>query len=70
MAVKCHRIAAKEWSGTFKELEEKRAKIKRLINHHVSEHKKIDKHESLGEERAKRAEQAIDSHSCVVYERF
>lgn len=55
--------AAKEWSGTFKELEEKRAKIKRLINHHVSEHKKIDKHESLGEERAKRAEQAIETLS-------
>lgn len=32
--------ATKERSGTFKELEEKRTKIKRLINHHVTEHKK------------------------------
>ena len=53
--------AAKEWSGTFKELEEKRKKIKRLITHHINEHKKIDKHESLGDERAKRAKQAIDT---------
>ena len=55
--------AAKEWSGTFKELEEKRAKIKRLINHHITEHKKIDKNESLGAERTKRAEKAIETLS-------
>jgi len=55
--------AAKEWSGTFKELEEKRAKIKRLIKHHVNEHKKIDKNDSLGEQRKKRAEKAIDTLS-------
>jgi len=53
--------AAKEWSGTFKELEEKRKKINRLLTHHINEHKKIDKHESLGDERAKRAKQAIDT---------
>ena len=29
--------AAKEWSGTFKELEGKRNKIKKLIQHHVNE---------------------------------
>jgi len=27
--------AAKEWSGTFKELGEKRDKLKRLIRHHL-----------------------------------
>ena len=30
--------AAKEWSGTFKELGEKRDKLKRLIRHHLHEH--------------------------------
>ena len=33
--------AAKEWSCTFKESGEKRTKIKKLINHHVNEHKKL-----------------------------
>jgi Xaa-Pro aminopeptidase len=61
MVVKCLRHSAKEWSGTLKELEEKRAKIKRLINHHVSEHKKIDGSDTLDEQRKLRAEQAIDT---------
>ena len=51
--------AAKEWSGTFKELEQKRDKIKRQIRHHLDEHKKADKHESLEKERQQRAKQAI-----------
>ena len=34
--------AAKEWSGTLKELDEKRAKIKRQIQHHLSEHARLD----------------------------
>jgi len=34
--------AAKEWSGTFKELSEKRNKLKRLIRHHLSEHQDRD----------------------------
>jgi transposase len=53
--------AAKEWSGTFKELEEKRDKIKRQISYHLKEHKKIDKQESREEERLKRTEQAIET---------
>jgi len=53
--------AAKEWSGTFKELEQKREKIKRQIRHHMAEHQQRDKHESRDEERKKRAEQAIDT---------
>jgi hypothetical protein len=53
--------SAKEWSGTFKELEEKREKIKRLISHHVNEHKKIDGNETLDEQRKLRAEQAIET---------
>ena len=55
--------AAKEWSGTFKELEEKRDKIKRQISYHLKEHTKIDKQESREEERLKRAEQAIETLS-------
>jgi transposase len=30
--------ASKEWSGTFKELQQKRAKLKKLIRHHMREH--------------------------------
>jgi hypothetical protein len=30
--------AAKEWSGTFKELEQERGKLKRLICHYLQEH--------------------------------
>jgi len=53
--------AAKEWSGTFKELEQKRSKIKRHIQHHISEHKKHDQHTSRNEERRQRSEQAIET---------
>src|SRR5690554_1834332 len=38
--------AAKEWSGTFKELEQKRQKLKRLISYHLTEHQKKDSWES------------------------
>lgn len=51
--------AAKEWSGTFKELEEKRQKIRRRIKHCVKEHKKVDKRQSDGKERSRRLEQTI-----------
>ena len=53
--------AAKEWSGTLKELSEKRDKIKRQIRHHISEHQRIDKSESRDEERVKRITQSIDT---------
>ncbi len=51
--------AAKEWSGTFKELEQKRAKLKRQIRYHLKAHKNLDKQGSRDEERLKRSEQAI-----------
>jgi transposase len=38
--------AAKEWSGTFKELGEKRDKLKRLIRHHLLEHHERDEVEA------------------------
>jgi transposase len=53
--------ASKEWSGTFKELEEKRAKIKRQIQHHLKEHKALDENESRDDERLKRAKQSIET---------
>ncbi len=53
--------ASKEWSGTFKELAEKREKIKRQIHHHINEHQQLDKNESRDEERHKRTEQAIET---------
>jgi len=53
--------AAKEWSGTFKELEQKRDKIKRQIQYHINEHTKLDKNESRDDARRQRAEQAIET---------
>lgn len=53
--------ASKEWSGTFKELEQKRAKIKRQIHHHINEHQKLDKDESGDKARYQRTQQAIET---------
>jgi transposase len=53
--------AAKEWSGTFKELEQKRDKIKRQIHYHISEHKKRDNSDSREDERLQREKQAIET---------
>ncbi len=53
--------AAKEWSGTFKELAQKRDKIQRQIQHHITEHKALDKNESRDDERRVRREQAIET---------
>ena len=41
--------AAKEWSGTFKELGEKRDKLRRLIRHHLKEHYEKDEAETEAE---------------------
>lgn len=43
--------AAKEWSGTFKQLQEKRAKLKHQISYHMCEHEKLDNTESADEAR-------------------
>jgi transposase len=53
--------ASKEWSGTLKELTEKRAKIQRQIRHHIKEHKRIDKSESSEYERSQRLKQTIET---------
>lgn len=53
--------AAKEWSGTFKELQAKRAKLKRQISYHLNQHQQQDKNETRDEERSRRTQQAIDT---------
>jgi hypothetical protein len=51
--------ASKEWSGTHKELSQKRDKIKRQIRYHMEQHRQLDKHENLDQERKKRTEKTI-----------
>jgi len=53
--------AAKEWSGTFKELEQKRDKIQRQIHYYVKEHKQLDSNDTREDERRQRTEQAIET---------
>lgn len=53
--------AAKEHSGTFKELNEKHQKLRRQIQYHLKEHERLDKQESKNEERIKRTAQAIET---------
>jgi len=53
--------ASKEWSGTFKELAEKRDKIKRQIQHHMDAHQKQDILELDDDERKRRRAQAIET---------
>ena len=53
--------AAKEWSGTFKELTEKREKIKRQIDIHIKRHEAYDKSDTDEQnvDAIKRTEQAL-----------
>src|SRR5690554_2218334 len=53
--------AAKEWSGTFKELKEKRDKIRRQIKRCIQEHRTTDKRTSDGKERARRLLQKAET---------
>lgn len=53
--------ASKEWSGTFKELEQKRDKIRRQIRYHLEEHQKFDQYETRDDARLKRTEQTLET---------
>ncbi len=53
--------ASKEWSGTIKELKEKRKKIKKLINYHIEEDKRLTKNTPLEETRIEREKQATET---------
>jgi transposase len=53
--------AAKEWSGTFKELEAKRKKLQKQIHHCLKEHRKLDKKDPEQRARAERVQQTIET---------
>jgi transposase len=53
--------AAKEWSGTFKELEEKRAKLKRQIRYQLDLHERLDTSEQTEAARQQRIEQTLET---------
>jgi len=53
--------AAKEWSGTFQELSEKRDKLRKQVRQCIKEHKSADKRTKDGIERARRSEQKIQT---------
>ena len=53
--------AAKEWSGTLKELDEKRTKIKRQIQHRLREHARLDQQTTREDERLQRIKQTIET---------
>jgi len=53
--------ASKEWSGTFKELEAKRDKIKQLINYHIKEDSQKRDNSQREDRRIQRTEQKIDT---------
>ena len=53
--------AGKTWSGTHKELAEKRDKLKKLVKHHMAEHQKLDQEDNYEVEQAKRVQQSIDT---------
>jgi len=53
--------AAKEWSGTFKELEEKQQKIRRRIRHCLNEHRQMDKNADDYHEKSRRNQQTMET---------
>ncbi len=53
--------ASKEWSGSLKELGEKRDKIQRQIRHHLKEHRRADKNEPHDDERSRRNRQTLET---------
>ncbi len=51
--------AAKEWSGTFDELADKRDKLRRRIQSQMAEHRKLDKRNDEDQERIRRSRQTV-----------
>ena len=64
--------AAKEWSGTLKELEEKRDKIRRRIHHQLTEHRRLDKEDPDDQARVERSQQTLATldKACERIDRF
>ena len=53
--------AAKEWSGTFKELEQKRDKLRRRIQYYLNAHQQHDSSGTREDERQRRTQQTIET---------
>jgi len=64
--------AAKEWFGTFRELEEKRDKIRRRIRHQLTEHRRLDKEDPDNQARVERSQQTLATldRACDRIDRF
>jgi transposase len=58
--------AAKQWSGTFKELEAKRKKLKKLIRHHLQKHRELDSRDAGAAEQQQRTEQTLATLSAAA----
>ena len=58
--------AAKQWSGTFKELEQKRAKLSKLIRHHLKKHRELDSGDDGEAEQKQRTAQTIATLSAAA----
>jgi len=53
--------AAKEWSGTFDELKQKRRKLSKLIRYHTKQHRAQDKKENDSDDNNDRRKKTIDT---------
>lgn len=58
--------AAKQWSGTFKELEAKHKKLKKLIRHHLQKHRELDSRDAGEAEQQQRTTQTIATLSAAA----
>lgn len=58
--------AARQWSGTFRELKDKRKKLRKLIRHHLQRHRELDSRDAGEAEQRQRTEQTIATLSAAA----
>src|SRR5690606_30117317 len=58
--------AAKQWSGTFKELTAKRKKLRKLIRQHLQKHRELDGRDVGEAEQQQRLAQSIETLSAAA----
>jgi transposase len=58
--------AARQWSGTFKELTARRKKLRKLIRHHLQRHRELDSRDAGEAEQRQRTEQTIATLSAAA----
>lgn len=58
--------AAKQWSGTFKELTAKRKKLRKLIRQHLQRHQELDSRDAGEGEQQQRIAQTIETLSAAA----